>query len=133
MGSLPAREREIGNLMAMLNAADESIPGHHAGFGERRADDFNNFLASIVCTSESTQRLQAFARRPSLAAQVTDVDASRSGMINRLARSFSEHIERRLALSPSVWLAIMDPTQSTTQHLLRRQSRKRNQTLSAAI
>jgi hypothetical protein len=117
----------------MLNAPDESIPGHHAGLCEREAYDFNNHLAGIVYIRESTQRLLAFARRPSLAAQVTDVDALRSGMINLPSRSRSEQIERRLALSSGVWLAMMDPTQSTTQHLLRRQSTKRNQTLSAAI
>jgi hypothetical protein len=61
------------------------------------------------------------------------LNARRSGMIDPLRRSSGECIARRLALGPDVWLAMIDRTRSTPQHLLRRQSTNDDQILFAAI
>ncbi len=138
--SIQKHREQISDLDGRLRQAQkmEAIGQLTGGI----AHDFNNLLTVIVGNSELlkehlehdpagldlaeitesaalrgsdlTRSLLAFARRQSLMPQVTDVNELLTNMIGLLRRSLGEHIECRLALDPTVWLAMIDRTQLTT-------------------
>ena len=62
--------------------------------------------------AQLTQQLLAFARRQTLSATPTDLNASVSGMSEMLRRTIGERgVELRTVLAPSLWPALVDATQ----------------------
>lgn len=62
--------------------------------------------------AQLTQQLLAFARRQNLTATPTDLNAAVNGMSDMLRRTIGEHgVEVRTVLEPSLWPALVDPTQ----------------------
>ena len=104
---------DFNNLLTVILGNSELLKEHLAG--DREGFELATVSeAAALRGSDLTKSLLAFARRQSLAPQVTDVNELLQGMFNLLRRSLGERIDCRLALASNLWLAIIDRTQLTT-------------------
>ncbi|MGE0260080.1 MAG: response regulator [Alphaproteobacteria bacterium] len=95
----------IGNLELLApRTAGDPAATRHVGAAQRAAEN----------GARLTEQLLAFSRRQHLRPRAVDLNAVTAELREMLARTIGTTIEVRLALSPDLWLALIDPAQIET-------------------